>query len=274
MSGQKKKVPAKKKAPARKKKDRLRAVRATNSSGDFLNPITWIKPIIGVLLIPVCLVTARTFLTAFFETSAETAIIGSAPLWFFFIGVAVWLIAFWGLPRPVTLYVLGHEATHALFVYICLGRVAEFKVNREGGYIVTDKNNLLISLSPYFVPIYSMLVILGFAIAGIWVNIAAYHPGVLFWGQIGFSWSWLLFFLVGLTWAFHFTFTAWMISKNQPDLKQNGTFFSLVFIFLTNIILLSAMLIMADTNLTYPEFVFQWKLEALRIIESFSGRRH
>lgn len=256
-----------KKAPAKSKRKKKKKAYADHGQSRLA---TWIKSIIGVLLLPVCLISTRTFLTVFFKTSAETSIIGSAPLWFFFIGVTVWLIAFWGLPRPVLIYVLGHEATHALFVYLCLGRVAKFEFKREGGYIITDKNNVLISLSPYFVPIYSVLVILVFSIAGVWVNLAAYHPGVLFWGKIGFSWSWLLFFLVGLTWAFHFTFTAWMIAKNQPDLKQNGTFFSLVFIFLINILLLSVMLVMADSGLSFAQFGAEWKTEATQLIRAFS----
>ncbi len=220
----------------------------------------------GVLLLPLCIITTKTFLLAF--DSASTSILESAPLWFFTVGAAIWLIVFWGLPRPLYLYVLGHEITHALFVWLCGGKVTEFKVHRDGGYIVTDKNNMLISLSPYFVPFYALVVILVFGIIGIWVDIDAYYPGALFWGRIGFSWSWILYALLGITCAFHFTFTAWMIFKDQPDLKQNGTFFSLAVIWLANILLLSAMLVLAEKSVTGPAFVSLWTDNAAKLMNA------
>jgi hypothetical protein len=64
----------------------------------------------------------------------------------------------------------------------------------------------------------------------------------------------LLYALVGATWAFHFTFTCWMIPKNQTDLSDNGTFFSLVVIYLMNLMLLGAMLIISSPNITFASF--------------------
>ncbi len=53
------------------------------------------------------------------------------------------------LLQPVFLYfyVLGHELTHVIFVYLCLGRVSGFRVGLDGGHIVTNKSNILIALS-------------------------------------------------------------------------------------------------------------------------------
>ena len=64
----------------------------------------------------------------------------------------------------------------------------------------------------------------------------------------------LLYALVGVTWAFHFTFTCWMIPKNQSDLRDNGTIFSLVVIYLINLLLLGVMLIIASPNITFASF--------------------
>src|SRR5438552_13922472 len=36
----------------------------------------------------------------------------------------------------------------------------------------------------------------------------------------------LLYAVIGGTWAFHLTFACWMIPKNQTDLRDHGTFFS------------------------------------------------
>ena len=60
--------------------------------------------------------------------------------------------------------------------------------------------------------------------------------------------------MIGVTWAFHLTFTCWMIPKNQTDLSDQGTFFSLVVIYLMNLLLLSVMLILASPQITFAGF--------------------
>ena len=226
-------------------RSRLRASAAAPARAEAPTlPLNWLNAGIGILLLPLCYVTTQTFLGAFGETPAASRPIGSAPLWFFCVGTILWLIAFFGLPRPLFVYVLGHELTHAFFVLLCGGKISGFKVRREGGHIITNKNNLLISLSPYFVPFYSVITVALSGLLGLFVDISAYHPNSLFWGQVGFSWAWVLYAAVGATWCFHFTFTTWMITKNQPDLNQHGTFFSLVVIYLANLLILSAFLIM------------------------------
>ncbi|HKS04479.1 MAG TPA: hypothetical protein VJR49_03905, partial [Chthoniobacterales bacterium] len=93
---------------------------------------------------------------------------------------------------------------------------------------------------PYFFPLYSLLAILAYGIASLFVNVAPY-------GQ-------LLYAILGITWAFHLTFTCWMIPKNQTDLSDHGTFFSLVFIYLMNLVLLSILLVIASPQITFASF--------------------
>jgi hypothetical protein len=81
------------------------------------------------------------------------------------------------------------------------GRVSRFKVGREGGHILTDKNNFLIALAPYFFPLYSILVLALYGALSLFVNLQPYGR--------------LLYAVIGGTWAFHLTFTCWMIPKNQ-----------------------------------------------------------
>jgi hypothetical protein len=45
-----------------------------------------------------------------------------------------------------------------------------------------------------------------------------------------------------------------MIPKNQTDLTDQGTFFSLVVIYLMNLLLLSVMLILASRQITFQSF--------------------
>ena len=64
----------------------------------------------------------------------------------------------------------------------------------------------------------------------------------------------LLFALIGITWAFHISFTVWMIPKGQTDLTYHGTFFSLVIIYLMNLLVLTVLLIVASPHVTWLAF--------------------
>src|SRR5207247_1092301 len=108
------------------------------------------------------------------------------------------------------------------------------------GHIVTDRNNVLIALAPYFFPIYSILAIATYGVLSIFYNTQPYGR--------------LLYAVIGATWAFHFIFTCWMITKHQTDLSDHGTFFSLVVIYLMNLLLLSVMLVFASPQMTFADF--------------------
>lgn len=203
-------------------------------------PTRWVKNIIAIFLLPWCAVLTQTFFTAFARATINQHLWAGAEFWFFSLGAILWLIAFIGLPRPVLVYVFGHEVTHVLWVWLMGGRVSKFRVSGDGGHIVTNRTNFLIALAPYFFPLYSLLAILIYGIASLFVNVAAY-------GQ-------LLYAVLGITWAFHLSFTCWMIPKNQTDLSDHGTFFSLVFIYLMNLLLLSVLLVIASPQITFVGF--------------------
>ncbi|HXA08751.1 MAG TPA: hypothetical protein VNW28_02145 [Chthoniobacterales bacterium] len=214
--------------------------RGTPPAGSLMVPTKWVKFVVALFLLPLCAVLSQTFFTSFARATVAERLWAGEEFWFFSLGAVLWLIAFFGLPRPIVLYVFGHELTHALWVWLMGGRVSRFRVGREGGHILTDKNNFLIALAPYFFPLYSILVLAIYGALSLCVNLQPYGR--------------LLYALVGVTWAFHFTFTCWMIPKNQSDLRDNGTIFSLVVIYLMNLLLLSAMLIIASPNITFAGF--------------------
>ncbi|MFL6583346.1 MAG: hypothetical protein ACJ8KU_02380 [Chthoniobacterales bacterium] len=198
------------------------------------------KFVIGIFLLPTCAILTQTFFTVFARATVSQRLWAGEEFWFFSLGALLWLIAFFGLPRPILIYVFGHELTHAIWVWLMGGRVSRFRVGREGGHIVTDRNNFWIALTPYFFPIYSILAIAIYGGFSLFVNVQPYGR--------------LLYATIGATWAFHFTFTCWMIPKRQSDLSDHGTFFSLVVIYLMNLILLSVMLVLASTRITFAEF--------------------
>jgi hypothetical protein len=203
-------------------------------------PTRWVKNIIAFFLLPWCAVLTQTFFTAFTRATIHQQLWAGAEFWFFALGAVLWLITFFGLPRPLIIYVFGHELTHVLWVWLMGGRVSKFRVSSDGGHIVTNRTNFLIALAPYFFPLYSVLAIAVYGIARLFFNVAPY-------GQ-------LLYATLGVTWAFHLTFTCWMIPKNQTDLSDHGTFFSLVFIYMMNLLLLSVLLVIASPQITFVSF--------------------
>jgi hypothetical protein len=203
-------------------------------------PTKWVKFIFAIFLLPMCGVLTQTFFTVFARATVTQRLWAGEEFWFFSLGAVLWLIAFFGLPRPILIYVFGHELTHALWVWLMGGRVSRFRVGPDGGHVVTTKANFWIALAPYFFPIYSILAIAIYGALSLFLNMQPYGR--------------LLYAVIGVTWAFHFTFTCWMIPKNQTDLTDQGTFFSLVVIYLMNLLLLSVMLILVSQQITFESF--------------------
>jgi len=215
------------------------AIQRRSAADAWTIPTRWVKFVVAIFLLPVCAILTQTFFTVFTRATVTQRLWAAEEFWFFSLGAVLWLIAFFGLPRPMLVYVFGHELTHALWVLLMGGRVSRFRVGREGGHIVTDRNNFWIALAPYFFPLYSLIIIGAYGALGLFFNVQPYGR--------------LLYASIGATWAFHFTFTCWMIPKKQTDLTDNGTFFSLVVIYLMNLALLSVMLVLASSQITFAD---------------------
>ena len=179
----------------------------------------WIKFIIAILLLPVCAGAARA-LWLVLCASGKTDVVW-VPL---LAGAACWGVIFLLLPKPMWLYVFGHELTHVLWVWLFGGQVKKMKVSSAGGHVVVSKTNFVITLAPYFFPFYTALVIAVFAI------------GHFFWDW----WNYLVWFhlLVGAAYAFHVTLTWHALKTRQSDISSQGWLFSAVIIFLGNTVLL------------------------------------
>ena len=180
-------------------------------------------------------------------------------LWFSVGGtfIGMWFLSgIWR--RPLLLaYVLGHEMTHAIFVYCFLGWVSGFRFGPTGGYILTNRSNIVIALSPYCFPFWSVLGIGSFVVVDRFLPIPHREA--------------MLLVLVGMTWTFHIIWTLWMIPRDQPDLQENGTLFSLTVIFLANTALLAAMFIMASGSLTWRMFFYNWANNLLHFAEKLES---
>lgn len=208
------------------------------------------------LLLPAAWVLSETFFHAFKHATLDHALWLEQEFWFFALGAIVWVLAFFGglwargVPWPLHLYVFGHELTHAVWVWLMWGRVLEKKMwSADGGYIITNRSNFLVALAPYFYPLYSLALIVLYGLASIFYDVAGSTATFLLMTPL----QWL-FFLLGVTWSFHLSFTLWMIPKGQSDLAAHGTIFSLVVIYLANLLVLALALIVVAPEITFASF--------------------
>ena len=224
------------------------------------------RHVLAVPLLIVCWVTWWTLMEQFSGAMHESFWL-TAEFWNFAIGILLmigWFAS--GLLATFFLssYVLGHELTHLCCVYLCLGKVTGFHFSSEGGYVITTKTNLLIALSPYFVPFYSLLVVAGYLLVKL---VWALFPEL---GPLSPQAPRIFYLLLGLTWTFHMVWTLWMLPRDQPDLKEHGTVFSLVVIFLGNLVMLSVLLCVtrsSDVAGNFASFGQDWLQTATWMVE-------
>jgi len=236
----------------------MRHIRATLAYEPMFEEISlgmgvrFLRWIMALLMLPMCFITTWTLFSEFSEEAQQQRFWLSRETWFFTLGAILMAIAFYsGILRKafLYLYVLGHELTHAFFVIFHLGKVTEMKVSTDGGYIATNKSNILIALSPYFFPFWSVTLISVYGFLA-WFDKLPQNSDIVFYGALGMSWT------------FHLCWTLWMIPRDQPDLKENDTFFSLVFIYFANILTLSMMLCAASPQLDFSSFFASWWVHA------------
>lgn len=181
----------------------------------------WCKLIIAVLLLPLCFGAVRALWLVLVHSGQATTI------WVAFLsGAMCWVVIFVLLPKPMWIYVFGHELTHVVWTWLMGGQVKRFKATAKGGHVVVTKTNFLIALAPYFFPLYAVMVVLIFVI------------GNLIWNWVPYIvWFHLL---LGAAYAFHVTLTWHILKTEQSDITQHGYFFSAVVIFLGNMAVLVA----------------------------------
>jgi hypothetical protein len=179
----------------------------------------WAKTIVAILLLPFCVGLARA-VWGVIEASGQADTFWVSAL----AGAACWLVIYLLLPRPMWIYVLGHELTHVIWTWLFGGKVRRFRTTPRGGHVLVTKNNFFISLAPYFFPIYVFLVV-GFG------------------GLASLVWPWNLLqawfhLLLGAAYAFHLTLTGHILKSQQQDITEQGILFSLVILWCGNLLLL------------------------------------
>lgn len=161
----------------------------------------------------------------------------------FLLGVLSYTLVYPVFKKPFFSYVVGHELSHVLGVWLFRGKVHSVKVGRHGGMVKTNKSNIWIALLPYFFPVYAILLL------------ALYYLLAILWDMSRFFN--FMVFLLGITWAFHVWMTLYIVKQNQPDIKYSGVLFSAVIIFTINVIILILLLTIISPELTMQKFIGQ-----------------
>ena len=209
------------------------------------------KFLTGLLLLPLCLALTMTLGRALVILAQSPT---RLPLLHAFAGVSgivLWAIVWLFLPPLTRTYVLGHELTHALWTLLFGGKASGLKVTDRGGSVRVSKNNVWITLAPYFFPLYTFLVALAWLLCA-WLAPAVkpYAPLFVFW--------------IGMTWSFHLTFTIRFLAYNQPDVREHGRLFSYALIYALNVLSLAAALV-AVGSWSFPEAGVDFLLNLRRL---------
>ncbi|MBU1694994.1 MAG: hypothetical protein KJ726_01150 [Verrucomicrobia bacterium] len=210
------------------------------------------KFLVGLLFLPFCAAATRT-VWHLAPSVAVTSQVSPASVWGLAAGFSLWVVLFLCLPRPVTAYVFAHELTHAVWGWAMGARISRFRVGARGGSVNLSKSNFLITLAPYFFPLYTILVVAAHGLLALFYDMRAYEP------------LWLGF--VGLTWSFHLTFTITTLRQHQPDIRIHGRLFSYALIYLFNLLGIG-LGIVAVAPPTLGEFAGHLGSDILQIWES------
>lgn len=175
-----------------------------------------IRNIAAFLAVPLVAASAYTLAKAFLAFTSESSAV-YIPFWAGVFCYMIFQIVFY---KPMRTYVFGHELTHAFAAILSGAKIKKFNIAKESGHVVVTKNNVWITLAPYFFPVYTFILIAVYLFAG-WLM------------DISLLYSYFLFF-AGISIAFHIALTVYIIGVGQPDLKVYGVFFSYVLIIAVN----------------------------------------
>ncbi len=196
------------------------------------------KFLIGIILIP--LVIAITL--AFFETLTNLEGFKGGGSKIFLWGALAYAILHLFIFRPAHVYTFGHEMTHVLTTWLSGGGVRSFKTSGQGGQVETTKSNVLINLGPYCIPTYTLIASFLYFILPLFIKIPNLKT--------------IYFFAAGFTLTLHLIFTAEALKIKQPDIIKTGYLFSLVIIYIINIVLVTFLVSLLFEGVSFESFFY------------------
>lgn len=211
-----------------------------------------------LVLFPLAVISLFTVVEMLFKLGENSRYWRTDEFLFSGLGGGAWAVAYWCGWKPMKSYVFAHEFTHLVIAKLFGGKIYDWRVSAEGGYVETNKSNTLITLGPYLVPFYSLAVLVAFGVLGLFVDMARVIPvGVEGW-VLPWRWVWALYWLVGFTWGHHLTFTLQTVHVEQGDLTRNGEFFSMLLIFIVNLALIGSFFVVVLPDIRFTDVVGVW----------------
>lgn len=178
-----------------------------------------LKFVIGLLLAPVAAVTAQS-LAGLIADLARTPGARSAVA-ALLAGAILGALARAALRHTPRIEIFVHEMTHVVWTWLFGGRASRLRVGRGGGSVQVTRDNIWVSLAPYFSPLTTVALL------------AAWGLARLAFGDVGAHWIWLA--LLGASWGAHATSVVHLLRVRQPDIEQHGRVFSLTLIVTVNL---------------------------------------
>lgn len=195
-----------------------------------------IRFIFSVLLIPACVAFTITFYNGVIDIRgmSQSGLI-------FILGALSYSILHLILFKLDFLYVLGHEAAHAIATFFSGGKVLGMKVSAKEGSVKTTSPNFFVMLAPYLVPVYVVILALVYFILSFFMDVSRL--------------SGYFMFFIGFTLMFHLAYTAESIREKQSDLMKTGYFFSISFIYIVNIVIAYFIISLLFPKLLFFDFI-------------------
>lgn len=170
----------------------------------------------GVLFLPFCFGFTWQFGVNVFSIPYK------ADLPYYFVaGGLTYVTMHFLFKKPILTYVFGHELTHALFAMLFGGSVKAFHASERGGQVTVTKSNFVITLAPYFFPLYTFIALVLYILM----------PAAGVRGAAG-----VLVFFAGATFSFHLLLTLIFLHADQKDIREHGGIFSYPLIYLFNVL--------------------------------------
>jgi hypothetical protein len=196
-----------------------------------------LKALIGIFVFPVCIGVSLSL----YEYLSQIKIISYYQQKYFILGMISYLIVHVVVFKPSYLYVLSHELMHAIATLLSGGRVRSIKVSSKGGSVKTTKSNVFIALSPYFFPLYTIIVAL------LWLGFKFLLKADINYG--------FFMFAIGFTLVFHIVLTIDFLKIRQTDLMHTGYFFSICLIYIVNVIIVGLIFSFLFKSMVFSEFL-------------------
>jgi hypothetical protein len=209
--------------------------------------------LLGITLLPFCVGFAWQLTVTLVNIVYRPLV----PYWFAG-GFILYSIIHFLFKKPILSYVVGHELTHALFALLFGGSVKAFHATEKGGQVHLTKSNFIITLAPYFFPLYTF-----FALIAYWLARAADAPLLDPW----------IVLAAGAAFAFHIILTLIFLQTDQNDIREHGAFFSYPLIFLFNIVLTALLIrLLLAQDMNYIAFLVDGIMRSISLVMLGAGK--